>query len=161
MIIFCLLKNSCATTLTDIRDIELSPLEKSIIKHEGVSPYVYKDTGGIYTLGIGKNIDKSSKVGLQMKEMVWLMRDDIQECKDELRPYRFYKLQDDVRKDVLIELCYNMGLPRLLTFKRMRHALIGKDYELASYELLLSKWATQVGKTRSNNLYRQLKTGTY
>lgn len=140
---------------------KLTPLEASIIAHEGVSAFPYMDTEGNLTIGIGKNIDRSSNMGLQFDEMLLLLRNDIDDCIRELRVHKFYRIQDSVRKDVLIELCYNMGTPKLLTFKRMRGALLEQDYIKAAHELLDSRWALQVGKKRSLNLAERLLNGQY
>ena len=46
----------------------------------------------------------------------------------------------------LIEMCYNMGMPRLEKFERMLSALKANDWESAAAEALNSKWAAQVGE---------------
>lgn len=142
-------------------DLTLTPLEASILAHEGKSSYAYRDTMGYLTIGIGKNIDRRSRVGLEYDEMLLLLRDDIEDCKDQLNAYDFYSSQNAVRKDVLIELCYNMGIPVLLKFKKMIKALSVKDYSEASYQLLDSKWAAQVGRRRSSVLAERILSGTY
>lgn len=133
----------------------LNELEMSIIKHEGVRTHVYLDTEGHYTIGIGSNLSE----GLTYEEMVYLMRNDILHCQRVLSKRKFYLNLNKVRQDALVEMCYNMGASRLMSFKKMIHALTVGDYELAYNEALDSKWALQVGAKRSTTLAHMLKTG--
>lgn len=139
----------------------LSELEKSLIEHEGAANYAYTDTRGFLTIGVGKNIDSRSGVGLSTEEIIYLMRNDIAECKHELMGHPWYDCLDFVRKDIMVELCYNMGLPTLNKFHKMKVALEKRDYKEAAKELLDSLWAKQVGKHRSSTLAQRLITGKY
>ncbi len=47
----------------------------------------------------------------------------------------------DVRKNVLIDMAYNLGIEGIGKFKRMWEALKNQDYEKASIEMLNSQWA--------------------
>lgn len=141
--------------------VDVSPLEASIIKHEGVSNFVYVDSVGHYTAGIGRNLDKKGGNGLSPDEMLYLLRNDIKKCQASLKQYNWFTKQNNARKDALVELCFNMGIDRLLKFKNTIRFLDEGDYEEASNHLLNSKWAKQVGPTRSNNIARQIKTGKY
>ena len=57
----------------------------------------------------------------------------------------FNDLPDSVQ-DALINLSFNMGIARLLQFKRMLLALKNKHWIKAADELLDSRYATQVGQ---------------
>ena len=48
-------------------------------------------------------------------------------------------------------MCFNMGAPRLSKFKKFISAIDNHNWEIASKEMLDSKWATQVGE-RANRL---------
>ena len=54
----------------------------------------------------------------------------------------------------MINMCFNLGLSRLLNFKNFLEAVESKDYVKAGVEMLDSKWATQVGPraTRLKNM---------
>lgn len=65
---------------------------------------------------------------------------------------------DEVRKAILINMCFNLGLPRLMTFRKMLKALEDRNYELAAKEMLDSKWAKQVGN-RAIELSEMMRTG--
>ena len=47
---------------------------------------------------------------------------------------------------ILISMCFNLGIHRLLGFSKMIKALLSKDYTTAAIEALDSKWAQQVGQ---------------
>ncbi len=55
------------------------------------------------------------------------------------------------KQEVLFDLAYNMGVPRLLGFKRMWSALEDFNYSLASIELLDSRYAKQVPNRANRN----------
>mgnify|MGYP003346829657 FL=1 len=54
----------------------------------------------------------------------------------------------------------NMGPGNRARFKNMLAALSDEDFETASAEALLSKWATQLGK-RADRIAERIRTGTY
>jgi len=50
---------------------------------------------------------------------------------------------DDDAFGVVVEMCFQLGFPRVLKFKFFLAALKIKDYEKAAEEMLLSKWHEQ------------------
>lgn len=136
-------------------------LIKKIYDHEGNERYVYKDSLGNETIGIGRNIAARSGRGLSMDESLYLLKNDIIMCKKSLKNYDWYKCLDLVRKEVLIELLFNLGLTRFFSFKKMIGALQLKDYVKAANELIDSRWSMQVGINRSEDMYSRLLNGKY
>lgn len=65
----------------------------------------------------------------------------------------------DVRQDVMVNLCFNMGAGRLSGFHQALAAMQAHDYEAAADQLLDSVWARQVGH-RAIRLAAQMRTGT-
>ena len=61
----------------------------------------------------------------------------------------------------MIELCFNLGLTGLLGFKKMIDALTRKNYPEAVKQLLDSRWATQIGKSRIDDITYRLGVGRY
>ena len=59
---------------------------------------------------------------------------------------------------VLINMCFNMGIDRLLGFQRMIVAIIAERWDEAAREMLDSTWAHQVG-ARADRLARMMETG--
>lgn len=136
-------------------------LEQRLKTHEGRSPYAYQDTLDYWTIGYGTCIDKRVGAGLTEDEMLYLLRNRIVICKKQLQSYNWYIVLDDVRKGVITELCFNIGLLKLLKFSKMLSALSILDYSKAADELLNSIWARQVGPLRAQDLANRLLNGTY
>ena len=59
---------------------------------------------------------------------------------------------------VLMDMAFNMGVPRLKKFKKMWAAIHKEDYETASKEMLDSRWSKQVGR-RSMILSAKMRNG--
>ncbi len=138
-----------------------SKLIECIKKHEGCEQFGYIDSLGYLTISIGRCIDRRKGKGISPEEQIYLLKNDIADCKFELERYSWYLIQDDVRKCALIELVFNMGIGNLLKFKKFLAAMESKDYTLAHKELLDSRWAIQVKKERSKNIAYRIAYGTY
>ena len=50
---------------------------------------------------------------------------------------------DDMRRDVLFEMCYQLGIVGVLKFKKMLAAIRDKDFAAASKAMLDSEWHKQ------------------
>jgi lysozyme len=130
-------------------------------KHEGVEKYAYKCTADKVTIGVGRNIDKSGGIGLSDDEIDYLLSNDIKRVSAELiRAFPWYSELDEVRKDAMIDMCFNMGLPRLSKFKNSLAAMKNGDYDIAALEFLDSNWAKQVG-SRSITITDMIRSGEY
>jgi len=129
--------------------------------HEGSKTHAYKCTANKVTIGVGRNIDKDGGLGLSKDEINYLLRNDIERVEDELsRRLPFVIELSDVRLDALIDICFNLGLPRFLKFKKALRALENHDYDLAAREFMDSRWATQVGQ-RAVTVCNMIRTGKY
>ena len=138
----------------------MKDLEERIKSHEGFRSFAYQCPAGKTTIGFGRNVDANGGLGITKEEALYLLKNDIKRCHDTLYKRSWYKPLDVVRKDVMIELLYNMGLTSLLTFKRMIAAINQEDFELASNELMDSKWAKEdVGSNRSADIRFRLRYG--
>jgi len=136
-------------------------LETKIIEHEGIRRFAYQDSMGKWTIGIGRNINEGSGKGLSTDECWYLLRNDIKDCRNQLKDYDWYKQLDKVRSDAIVELCFNLGLHGLLEFKDMINALQIKQYISAGTFLKNSNWYSQVGKNRGDDLVFRLRNGQY
>lgn len=65
-----------------------------------------------------------------------------------------------VRREILLNMAFNMGLPTLAKFKKMWAAIKLQDWEEAAKQMLDSKWAKQVGY-RANELADAMRTGQW
>ena len=100
-------------------------------------------------------------MGLSVEEAELLLTNDLARCRNSLEIYGWFAALDLVRQDAIVELCFNMGLPRLFTFKKMIAALTDQDYTQARIELLDSRWAKQVQRERSHDLSFRIQFGRY
>lgn len=125
---------------------------------EDYKQYPYHDTNGHLTVGIGRNLEAK---GISRFEALVMLDNDIQDAEDELvKNISFYNDLDDVRKMVLINMCFNLGIVGLMKFKRMIDYLGKGNYAKASKEMLDSLWALQV-KNRAFVLAEMMETGKY
>jgi lysozyme len=131
-------------------------LVDQLIRHEGMELKVYKDSLGIETIGVGRNlVDR----GVTEEEARYLCNNDIKIVERELvQSFPIVSSLNDTRIRVLLDMAFNVGLPRLRGFKRMWAALDNQDYVEAAKEMLDSKWARQV-KTRAYTLARMMESG--
>lgn len=119
----------------------MTTLESWIKMHEGYSEKPYKDTKNKLTIGWGRNLEDR---GISQDEANLMLSNDIKLCLRQLSDYDWYVQAIPDVKWALIDMCFNMGLPRLLGFKKMIAALKVKDYTKAAIEALDSKWAQDV-----------------
>jgi lysozyme len=137
---------------------ELDALEKQLIRHEGVRAKPYRCTAGCLTVGVGHNLDAK---GLREDEIMLIFRNDLKEVEDALCEHLpWFTSLDDVRRDVLLNMGFNLGVAGLLAFKQtLEHVRLGQ-YAQAADRMMKSKWAGQVGK-RARELANQMQTGRY
>jgi lysozyme len=131
-------------------------LEDQLIRHEGYRQFPYKCSAGKLTVAIGRNLDDR---GISEAEARYLLHNDIEICKQELDLlYPVVRVLNPARRNVLINMCFNIGIKRLSGFKKMWAALSRGAYNEAARQMLDSKWATQVGK-RSTELANIMRIG--
>jgi len=154
-------------------------LVNKLIKHEGLRLQVYKDTLGIDTIGIGRNledrgiteeeldwmdipsVDTVYEHGITEADAMYLAQNDVQIVEQELlRAHPCVENLDAVRQLVLIDMAFNLGVPRLCKFKKMWAAVHAKQFDVAAKEMLDSRWATQV-KSRSTKLAHAMHHGEF
>jgi len=148
-------------------------IEKYIGEHEG-GKYnkVYLDSVKIITIGIGFNLKKpgakerietlgvsydnlcAGSIALTDAHIFQLFREDIEQAKKDAKAF-FFKFNDlsDVRKVILIDMAFNLGLTNLSGFKKFLAALNKQDWNNAADEMVNSKWYQQVGKRGRHNVF--------
>lgn len=123
--------------------------------HEGYDDKPYLCTAGKLTIGYGRNLQDN---GISQDEGDLMLENDMKRCEKDLLTCSWYLDSPSSVKDALFNMCFNLGLPRLLGFKRMIAAIKNKDYVTAAREALDSKWATQVGK-RAKDVALMIREG--
>lgn len=135
-----------------------SKLVESIKLHEGWRNKAYQDSEGIWTIGYGRNLQELT-INKSEGE-AWLCADIAEAKALALRFPEYDSLDTHARKDVLVEMVFNMGPRRVAGFRNMLRAMRERDWDEAAMEMLDSKWADQVGK-RAQRLSEQMRTGVH
>ena len=121
----------------------MNKLERELIRDEGLRLKPYTDSVGKLTIGVGRNLDDN---GISKDEAITMLKNDIANSQRELEQFAWFRRLDSRRKDAILNMHFNLGLPRLLSFKNMIAALDDGDYKRAADEALNSRWAEQVGE---------------
>ena len=154
-------------------------LMQKLVAHEGMRLDVYKDTLGINTSGIGRNLDDRGITkdeldwmdypsieyvysdGITEADAIYLAQNDVQIVEEELlRAHPCVDRLDAVRQLVLVDMAFNLGVPRLCKFKKMWAAVEAEDFPTAAKEMLDSRWANQV-KSRATKLAHAMHHGEF
>ena len=133
-----------------------SDLIKQIKEHEGLRLKPYKCPAGKLTIGYGHNLEDN---GLSQSVCEYILIEDIEETKKNLYAVftkDFFDDLNDKQKIALIDMMFNLGLSRFLTFKKFILAVKNKDFIKASAEIINSR-AYQQNKSRYKKLSEQIK----
>jgi len=152
---------------------------QKLIAHEGLRLEVYKDSLGIDTIGIGRNLEDRGitkeeldwmdipnmaivhTLGITEADAMYLAENDVEIVEEELvRAHPCVDKLDAVRQLVVMDMAFNMGVPRLCKFKNMWNAIHEENYIAAAKEMLDSRWAIQV-KSRSTKLANAMHNGEF
>ena len=135
----------------------MNRIKAQLVRHEGLRLKPYRCTAGKLTIGYGRNLDDC---GISQTEAYVLLENDIQNCEKQLLDEipEIYNCLDDVRKSVLLNMCFNLGIKGLLEFKNTLAFIAAGDWERAANGMLASKWAKQVGK-RAIELSEMMRKG--
>lgn len=121
---------------------------------EGLRLKMYRDINGYLTIGYGHNMHKPIT-----KELATLMLiSDVKEAIESMPHKDIFEKLSPVRKEVIINMCFNLGADGLKDFQRMWVALSAGLYVQAAKEMLDSRWAEQV-KGRAKRLAKAMESG--
>lgn len=153
--------------------IEFNEIVRRLILHEGCVDHVYKCPAGYLTIGIGRNLETNPltprekevvgdiKDGITVDQCLYLLKNDVKKCeRDLINNISFWYQLDDERQYALLDMCFNMGIKRLMKFKRMLNAMLIGDYRGAAKECLMSKYAVDVGK-RAQRIAKLIEVGIW
>ena len=129
-------------------------LSEELIRHEGLKLSMYDCPAGYKTIGVGHNLEAKP---ISKRAAMVILEDDIDDCMTDLDnafPW-WHQLHDDAG-DVLLNMCFNLGISRLSGFSRMWAALQIRDYAAAAIEMEDSRWAEQVGR-RAKELAQKMR----
>ena len=156
----------------------MTELLDQLVLHEGLELLPYKDSLGIDTIGIGRNLEHR---GLSEEELVHIGKDISDICEWGITKEQAYYLAendikiveeevckahpcvvelDEIRQRVIIDMAFNIGVPRLNKFVKMWKAIDEQDFAEAKVQMLDSRWANQVGN-RAVRLSNAMDTGEW
>jgi len=142
--------------------MNLQLLQQELTRDEGCKFSPYADTRGIQTVGIGHNLQASPidlPFPLNQAQVTLIFSKDIQNVFDALdAKLPWWRSLDEVRQRVVANMCFNMGINTLLTFKNTLAAMSLGNYEQAANGMRNSTWAKQVGQ-RAARLSTAMQTG--
>ena len=129
-------------------------LARQLIVDEGLRLKPYRCTAGRLTIGVGRNLDDR---GLTEAEALLLLDNDIKACWGQLAAALPWVVQaPEAVQEVLVNMCFNLGLDGLLGFRRtLAYLKVGLCMDAAD-EMLRSRWAGQVG-ARAERLAQRLR----
>ncbi len=119
-------------------------LREALIQYEGLRLKPYYDSVGKLTIGVGRNLND---VGIFYDEAMAMLDHDIARCTNEcMHALPWFADLADEKQQVVLQMCFNLGLSRLMGFRRFLAAMEQGNYETAAAEMLDSLWAKQVGR---------------
>lgn len=140
-----------------MRHLDSSKAASYITMNEGYREHMYYDSEDIATIGIGFNLEE----GFSLDESKMILRHRMGKFINELcRRVPVYIDVCQTRKIVLLDMAYNLGVSRLLGFRKMLAAIGDGDYQLAALEMLDSRYARQV-KGRARRNAHMMETGEW
>ena len=138
-------------------EISLTEILNSLKIEEGFRGRAYRCSAGHLTIGYGRNIDESG-LGVTEQEASYLLKNDVVRTVEELqRRYMWFDSIPKKQREVLVELCFQLGLSRLSQFKKMLQNFEEGNYYAAADELLDSKFAREQVPARADRLANKLR----
>lgn len=144
--------------------MNIEQVQKQLEIDEGVVYKIYTDHLGYPTFGIGHLITKNdpefeepvgTPVSKERVDSVFAI--DIKIAEDECCVlYPFWEELPEEVQEILVNMMFNLGRPRLTKFKKMNAALEMGDWKTAAVEGRDSRWYHQVGN-RSERLMTRME----
>ena len=122
-------------------------IKQEIVKHEGKINKVYLDHLGNATFGVGHLVlstdDLQEGVEYDDTKIMEFFERDFRQATNDAESFIKSENIDPRAFGCVINMAFQLGLPRLLKFKNFQYHLNKCDYESASSEMLDSLWAKQ------------------
>ena len=135
--------------------VNLLKIANRIKVNEGYRNHIYKDQLGNPTIGYGHLITSKdyflTKKKYSKKKLLNLFKKDLMKAASLFKKNYNYKSLSTNTQEVLIEIVYQLGIKKLLKFKKLNLYIKQKQFYLASLEMMRSRWYKQTPK-RVNKL---------
>lgn len=151
-------------------------LRAELRRDEGDRLRVYRCTAHKLSIGCGRNLDdvgisaaETARLGITVRSCIRdgltasqstvLLENDIDRCEADLdRALPWWRTLDDVRQRVMLNMCFNLGIATLLTFRGFLAAVRVARWQAAVAAMRDSRWHAQVG-ARALRLEAMMATG--
>ena len=125
----------------------MEDVKQRIKEHEGFRDTVYSDSLGFATIGYGHLVlptDNFVEGVTYPKEQLEVLFDkDFQIAFNSANELVDGLDLNHIAKGVIIEMCFQLGKPRVMKFKKMWEALRNNDFEEAANQMIDSAWHKQ------------------
>jgi lysozyme len=144
--------------------MNIEQLRKQLELDEGVKYEIYNDHLGYATFGVGHLVLESdpehgSELGTSISESRVIEAFE-QDCENVLQDCNIlYENFDDLPEEVqqiVANMMFNMGRPRLSKFKGMKRGVDAEDWNAAADEMVDSAWYRQV-PNRAERLVERMR----
>lgn len=132
-------------------------LRQLLIEEEGFRNFVYLDSLGIETIGVGRNLKDK---GLSDQEVGVLLANDMREVESQAAFLAGYSALNDVQKAVICSMVFQLGIAGVKGFKGMLAAIAAGNMQDAAQEGLDSLWAKQT-PVRAKRQMQMLASGQW
>ena len=128
----------------------MDDVKERIKEHEGFRDTMYSDSLGFATIGYGHLVlptdhfvEGQPYPKEQLEDLFELdFNQALQSADDLLQEIE----SNHIIRGVICEMCFQLGKPRVMKFKKMWEALKNNDLETASKEMIDSNWHKQTTK---------------
>ena len=131
-----------------------------LYQDEGQRLHLYRCPAGKLTIGVGHNIEDRG-VSIAVSELMF--EEDLSTAiADVIRVFPDFSFRrdfTDARKAALVNMSFQLGYVRLMTFARMRSAIAQADWGAAADHALDSKWAKSDSPERAKRVADALREG--
>ena len=140
----------------------VTSLREQLIRDEGCIPYVYTDSLGFYTVGVGHLCDKRRGGGLPDSIIAALLDYDIAtHSADMLKAFPWMDTLDPVRFATMANMCFQLGVTGLSQFAKSLAYMKSGEYTAASLSFADSKVAREQTPERWKRHCKQIATGEW
>lgn len=128
-------------------------------RHEGLQLHAYRDSVHILTIGYGHTFNVTEGQEISEAEADVLLAGDIQIAEADVRSILpCFSGLSPRRQDAIVNMAFNLGGPKLRSFKTFIRCICAGQFEAAAGALLSSKWAHQVGR-RAEDIEQAIREG--
>jgi len=128
----------------------MEEIKQRIKEHEGFRDTVYSDSLGFATIGYGHLVLPTDNfvegTTYDKKTLEEVFDNDFKIAHDSANELLADIEHNHIVKGVIIEMCFQLGKPRVMKFKKMWEALKEKNLDKASAEMIDSNWYRQTKK---------------